>query len=210
MNSVNSINSFAITDEMKKYISLQRTGITNNHAEEYYRHIEFQWNIMKKYIDGRTSVLDIGCGLAGIDYFIGKENEKSKLYLLDKTEVSPKIYYGYKSEAAYYNSMDLAVDFLRMNGIKNIIETLSPEQYITYAKEFRFDAIISLISCGFHYPVAIYIDAICDSLKECGVVILDIRHGAIKESIKIFKDRGFKNKRLHIFEKCDKMMFESI
>lgn len=207
---MNSVNSFVITDEMKKYISLQRTGITNNHAEEYYRHIDFQWNIIKKHINGCTNILDIGCGLAGIDYFIGKEDDNMGLWLLDKTEVSPKIYYGYKAEAAYYNSMELAVDFLRMNGIKNSIGTLSPEQYVTYAKEFKFDAIISLISCGFHYPVATYIDAICDSLKECGVVILDIRHGAIKESIKAFSDRGFKNIRLHIFEKCDKILFERI
>lgn len=200
------MNAFKITEDMKKYISWQRTGILKNHSELYYSQMKFQWDIMKGYINRANRVLDIGCGLAGIDYFIGKENENAMLYLLDKTEVAEKIYYGYQKEGAYYNSMELAVEFLMMNGVNNNINTLTPDDYIKNT-ELKFDAIISLISCGFHYPVSMYIDAIDRSLNDNGIVILDIRHGAIKESEKVFKEHGFKSGRIHIFEKCDKMMF---
>jgi methylase of polypeptide subunit release factors len=40
----------------------------------------------------------------------------------------------------------------------------------------KFDVIISLLSCGWHYSIENYIDLIKKSLNKDGVVILDIRH----------------------------------
>lgn len=201
------MSSFKITKDMEQYIALQRTSILSNHAEAYYSQMELQWNIIKEHMEGKRNVLDIGCGLAGIDYFIAINNPSAEITLLDKSEMTLPIYYGYQKQGAFYNSMELAEEFLKINGVNNRINILTPELYISHSHELEFDAIISLISCGFHYPVSTYINAICNSISIGGIVIMDIRHGAIEESIKIFKDKGFNSTKLFGFEKCDKILF---
>jgi SAM-dependent methyltransferase len=125
-----------------------------------------------------SSILDIGCGVAGIDVFLS-EHYKDKqpiFYLLDKTSIENPIFYDFKPKGAFYNSLDAAKAMLIRNG--------TPERCVHLAEatdnndidiDCKVDLVISLISWGFHYPVETYLDKVYDILIEGGSVIIDVR-----------------------------------
>lgn len=142
--------------------------------------MEREYSIIKDYIPGYPrNILDIGCGVAGIDIMLHRHYSSigkfPDFFLLDKSEVNPKVYYGLEKEAAYYNSLDIAKDILEVNGIK---ETSIHTQEVYGSKIFpgqNFDLIISLISWGFHYPISTYIDQVYGALVAGGTLIVDVR-----------------------------------
>ena len=98
-------------------------------AELYRQDLQNQFDSIIPYLPKRASrILDIGAGLGGIVLFFNEyySDEYGKFYLLDKNEISEKIYYYYEKEASYYNSFDVTVDFLLDNGMSrdqiNIID----------------------------------------------------------------------------------------
>ena len=126
-----------------------------------------------------AAILDIGCGIAGIDVFLQRHYGRPadlEFHLLDKSHVEEKIYYHFRDRAAFYNSLEHAARFLADNGI--------PADRI-FAHEARddgripgdrlFDLVISLISWGFHYPVGVYAEQVAQRLRPGGRLILDIR-----------------------------------
>lgn len=125
-----------------------------------------------------ASVLDIGCGLAGIDLFLYRHyGGQVDLHLLDRDGIS-ELYYGFHAEAAFYNSLSMAESLLTLNGVsKDRVTTYNVGQ-TDLPDSVRFDLIISLISWGFHYPVSTYSDLVKKSLVAGGTVILDIRKGS--------------------------------
>ncbi len=125
------------------------------------------------------AILDIGCGIAGIDVFLHRHYGGAadpEFHLLDKSRVEEQVYYHFRDRAAFYNSLEHAKRFLVDNGI-------SPEQIFPHEVggdgripgDRQFDLVISLISWGFHYPVAIYADQVAQRLKPGGRLILDVR-----------------------------------
>ena len=133
------------------------------------------------------AILDIGCGVAGIDIMLHKHYEAAgrfpELYLLDKSELNDRVYYGIEKTAAYYNSLDIAIALLAANGVEHSrIHT----QEVTGASIFpgmTFDLIISLISWGFHYPVSTYLDQAHGLLGSGGRLIIDVRKGSDGEAL---------------------------
>jgi hypothetical protein len=85
-----------------------------------------------------------------------------------------KIYYGFNQEAAIYNSLHTTETFLRMNGIKDKLETIDIN-HEKYPLETEFDLIVSLYSWGFHYPIETYLNKVKQSLGNEGGVIIDVR-----------------------------------
>ena len=176
-----------INHEIDKYIKFQRTGVKN--ISEYGKSIHADFESIKNYLPSTCSnVLDIGCGMAGIDILLYK-HFKCNVHLVDKDGISESLHYGYQQEAAHYNLLQLTTDFLTLNGV-------SSGKIFTYdvnKKEFpshKCQVIISLISCGFHYPVSTYLDQI--KKLQAGIVILDIRKGTdqfqlLKDSFKTVK-----------------------
>lgn len=184
-----------IKPDVAYYLKLQRTELAGLEGEELAGKFQSQlnrdlddlywWGFLaltrvkrKTPLGNSFSVLDIGCGIGGIDLIIYKYvlenfNIKSNLHLIDKD--GEKIQYGYKSEAdtGFYNNLKTTRGFLTDNGIPDgNIFTYTPEQAVLLPK---FDLIISLISCGFHYPVNSYIGKMVSGLSPDGVMILDIR-----------------------------------
>ena len=144
-------------------------------------------SIKKSLPKNLSSVLDIGCGVAGIDVMIARHYEKLwkkvNFYLLDKTELNKKVFYGIEKTAAYYNSLDVARDFLIANGVSN--EDIHTQE-VTGNPVFpnkQFDLVISLISWGFHYPVETYLEEVYKLLKIGGKLIIDIRKGSGGEKL---------------------------
>ena len=163
---------------------LFKSRIKRLFSEDMEREYE---SIKNSLQENPSSVLDIGCGVAGIDVMLtrhyDKVGKKIDLYLLDKTELNKKVFYGLEKTAAYYNSLDVARDFLIANGAskENIHTQEVAGNPIFQGKQF--DLVISLISWGFHYPVETYLDEVYDLLKPGGKLIIDVRKGSGGEDL---------------------------
>jgi SAM-dependent methyltransferase len=130
--------------------------------------------------DAKT-VLDIGCGLGGIDVLLyrhfGSTKEMS-LYLVDRTQTDQRIHYGYRESADYYNSFEMTRVFLVLNGVpETSLVMLEARDDAGLQVPEPVDLIVSLISWGFHYPVATYLDRSHELLHNGGRLIIDVRKG---------------------------------
>ncbi len=138
-----------------------------------------EYNEIRSYLPQTAgSILDIGCGIPGIDIMLNNHycHFKPNIFLLDKTEMPSKVYYSLTSNGCFYNSLAIARKFLEINGIrpeKIFTQEATPNNEILFVGPF--DLVISLISWGFHYPVSTYLDAVYNKLSTEGVLIFDVR-----------------------------------
>ncbi len=142
--------------------------------------MEREYAIIKKYLpESPKKILDIGCGVAGIDIMLNKhysdKNQTPNFYLLDKTEVNSKVYYGLEKKAAYYNSLDIAKELLLANGVRKDKICIQEVDGQSIFPGNKFDLVISLISWRFHYPISTYLDEVYDLLGSGGRLIIDVR-----------------------------------
>jgi SAM-dependent methyltransferase len=123
------------------------------------------------------AILDIGCGLAGIDLLLHRHYAGHlEVHLLDRDGLSD-LYYGFRNEAAFYNSLSMARAFLTLNGVPHDqISTHNVDQ-VGFPTGRKFDIVLSLISWGFHYPISTYSEQVRSSLAPGGTVIVDVRRG---------------------------------
>ena len=125
-------------------------------------------------------ILDIGCGIGGIDVLLNDHYRPNGVHfhLLDKSSLAENVFYDFHDQAAFYNSLNLAHDFLKLNGVAESSVTC---QEATSDNRIHFDPgfglIISLISWGFHYPVTVYLAEVARVLAPTGALILDVRKG---------------------------------
>jgi SAM-dependent methyltransferase len=121
-----------------------------------------------------TRLADIGCGYGFIDLFIAKEFG-CDVTLID-LESNDRSHFGFQAEAAAYTSLDTAKKFLVHNGVPNDkISTLNPAKDDP-GEIKNIDLALSLLSCGFHYPVSTYADFWENGVTDTGSIILDLRN----------------------------------
>ncbi len=161
--------------------------------EQYLREIEKDYHEIKEHLPGTvTSILDIGCGVGGINLFLSShyEDKQPIFYLFDKTQVSDSVYYQFKDDSAFYNSLEVAAETLRNNNVdeKNLHKLDAHE--FNLSELDGVDLCISLISWGFHYPLDTYLDDVLDCLAENGSLLLDFRKGTgqFEKAIEHFED----------------------
>jgi len=168
------------------FINLQRSGY-DDEEEEFQEHIGREFEEMKPYLpDECGSIIDIGCGLCGIDFYFSKKYQDVKLFLVDKNKIDKNIHYNFHQDGSFYNSFEVAKEFLDLNGIGNyqFIESEKSEDIPDIGNQ---DLIVSLLSCGYHYPVEKYINAINRFLSDNGILILDIRDYKYDSEIEVIK-----------------------
>jgi SAM-dependent methyltransferase len=125
-------------------------------------------------------ILDIGCGVAGIDVLLHGHFASCNpvLYLLDKSQVERRVYYGFERKGAFYNSLDVTSEVLTANGVAaENIHLLQATDDHRIDIDQPLDLAISLISWGFHYPAETYLDRVYELLRPGGHLILDLRKG---------------------------------
>lgn len=156
---------------------LRRRQIKTLYAEDMQR----EYQTLRQCLPERcNAVLDVGCGVAGIDVFIARHypNHDLRFYLLDKSEVEQNVFYLFKSQGAFYNSLDVARTLLTSNGIAaECVQLVEANQRNAIDIDAQVDLVLSLISWGFHYPVVTYLDRVRELLSDDGVLILDVRRG---------------------------------
>ncbi len=126
-------------------------------------------------------ILDIGCGVGGIDALLFehyKRDPSLDFFLLDKSDMSRKVFYGFKDKGAFYNSLDVAQRLLADNGIGR--KKIHPREVGADGQVEMpddLDLVVSLISWGYHYPLSTYLQRVHGSLRAGGHLILDLRRG---------------------------------
>lgn len=152
----------------------QRTCYTDHakqYGEELQRTVDGFFHLLP---ENTSNILDIGCGMSGIDVFLsGVYNHTPSITLLDKNGVSKKINAGFNQTAeqfANYHDFSLAKDLLIQNGVpEENIKTCDIQTDVF--PETSFDIVISLLSWGFHYPISTY----SPNINPGGVIICDVR-----------------------------------
>jgi len=134
------------------WIKKQRTQYKKDVVKEFIADIENDLKQIKPFLPAEAlDILDIGCGVGGIDVLLARHYPGACLDLLDSNIETP-LFYGYKKEAACYNSFEATADLMESNGIFlfNLIDKN------TGVPEKEYDIVISLLSMGYHYPIDTY------------------------------------------------------
>jgi SAM-dependent methyltransferase len=129
--------------------------------------------------ESATAILDVGCGLGGIDVLLFDHYRRDpdlRFFLLDRTQIDDQIGYGYRDRADFYNSFEMTRAVVTGNGVPaSSVATLEARDDAGIDLSQQVDLVISLISWGFHYPVATYLDRTYELLRPGGRLILDVR-----------------------------------
>ena len=162
-------------------IALQRTNIKST---DYLNTILKEYKQLKHFLPRKiNSVLDIGCGIGGIDIFLFRDYG-SKITFLDRDGVDKQIVYGYNQTSNKYNLLSETKRFVEMHGVYgakyiNIDQEQFPSQ--------KYDLTISLLAMGYHFPIDTY-------RPNTKYMIVDIRDGLpLSETWQvIFKGENYK------------------
>jgi len=163
-----------IPEQALTFINLQRTKMPD--VKVFISEIEREFNEIKSFLPEKCkSVLDIGCGVCAIDVFLNDYYKNVKFNLVDKNKIDKDIHYGYKTKGSFYNSFSVAGELLKANEIENYKFIEGEKGNDIPSNIGKQDIIISLLSCGYHYPVSFYLDKANELLSKNGVFIVDIR-----------------------------------
>lgn len=148
-------------------------------------------------------ILDIGCGMAGIDLLLcrhlrGPEAPEQPapaeppcpfcgglhVHLLDVWRVDEDPVYGYhtSAETGCYADFHETDEFLQVNGMDPVATHYHAGNKGEFPYTRPLDLVLSLISCGFHFPVVTYLPRIVQALRPGGVCVLDVRRGTDQEA----------------------------
>jgi SAM-dependent methyltransferase len=148
-------------------------------GQRYEADLAVELAAFERYLpDTPPTVMDIGCGLGGIDVLISRHyGHEASFVLIDRDEFAPHPYYGFRQIGAAYNSLDETRSFLRSNGV--VAESLTTVNVAVepFPQDARVDVVLSLLSWGYHYPIEAYLDDVCRVLCPGGMLIVDIRKG---------------------------------
>lgn len=144
---------------------MHRTHLVGEPKQAYIQSVYEDYDTIKDHLpESVESILDIGCGLAGIDVLLADRYPGAKIYLLDGDGGQENWRGGYARKMEPFTSVAMARQVLELNGHQ--VEQVFP---VGYPDVLQADLIISLLSWGFHYPLETY--------KTAGVRITDIRNG---------------------------------
>lgn len=169
-----------IPDECVQFIRYQRSRYAERKVPDpeevkrrYAAHVEEDYKGMLPHLPEKVGkILEIGCGMAGIQVFLKQKYPDAVLELLDGDKVSNAGGAGYSNNPDVYNSRKHTEMLLNANGV-----TVS-RWHDLYTKELlEADLIISMASLGYHYPLNTY--------KLKGFCIVDLRRGPEKRRGKL-------------------------
>ena len=152
--------------------------------------IQDEFDELRSVIDPAEpkSIADIGCGYAFFDLFAHVAYD-CDLLLVDIEENELR-HFGYNNEGAAYTSLSVARDFLSGNGVPDRAITTWNPQIEELEDAERVDVALSLLSCGFHYPVDMYMPFFRFGVRKGGKIILDLRAAQFDQIVKTLSVLG--------------------
>lgn len=176
LRAMEKISRFSVYNRMVK---LEASLRTRRIRSLFNRDMRGEYESFRAHLPEKCgAVLDIGCGVAGIDVLIQEHYRPDDLeiHLLDKTQTDERVFYGFESTAAFYNSLEVARNLLVSNGIpEERIHAIEAGADHRIGIEGEVDLVISLFSWGFHYPVSTYLERVREILAPGGSLIADLR-----------------------------------
>lgn len=179
-----SINtSLEVNDEQFAYLKLQKGNLHDfaGHRaywlQRYREDVAATFASIEDFLPEKCwGLLDVGSGLGGIDVLIARRYQRACgwpfVYLLDGVDDPPVM----KLHRETFNSMRVAGEFLRANGLPaERFKHFSP----TGLTPHPWDLVVSFGSWGFHYePNTYLLDLMAPGgLEKGATVILDVRVG---------------------------------
>jgi len=160
------------------------------------------FNMIEEWLPARIdNILDIGCGMGGIDILIQRSRNASKIYLIDGDGTGEKRN-GFDAEMKPWNDVREAKQFIAGNVSNCKVYDKTPTRFFV-------DLVISLKSWGHHYPIDTYLTLVERSLRYYGRVILDIRKGHKEVGLRSMLNNGFwLLSCIYETEKSERMVFE--
>lgn len=138
-----------IPPQCEPWVMRQRTGM--GAPAEYARVIERVYENIRPHLPpAAETILDIGCGMAGIQVYLRKHYPDAKLMLLDGDGDETRN--GWNATLGAFNSRSATEALLAANGIPRIERWYD----INTKERLEADLVISLASWGYHYPLATY------------------------------------------------------
>jgi hypothetical protein len=186
-----------VPDQCLPLLREQRTHYRDL-ALDYGTELRRTYESIKPHLPEHAArIMDIGCGMAGIDVLLSEHyRHEVEIVLVDKQGVSPTILSGFAQSGdwfSHYHDFGAALELLEVNGVPagnvrcvDLLEGPFPEE--------GCDIAISLLSWGFHFPISDYFPAV----REGGVIIADVRKGT--NGIGLLSERG----KVTIAHKADK------
>jgi len=160
------VDSIKIPFGSEKYARLHRT------KADYEESILADYEEMKPYLpDNVSTVLDIGCGLGGIDVLLSRHYPEAEFWLMDGTGDGQRTT-GWGETMEPFNDIEMTKRVMELNGVAANCHSIDPDFTI------RADLVISLYSWCFHYPASTYIDLV--NRSGAHTVIVDVREGQIE------------------------------
>jgi hypothetical protein len=143
------------------YLYLHRNGGNKDWSASFLR----DYDEIESYLPARAGrILDIGCGMAGIDVLLKRRYPEAELWLLDGGWKTGAPRAGYHPTMDGFSDREPANELLAANGI-------AADRWIDIGttEHLEADLVISLASWGYHYPLSTY--------HVTGYCIADLRLG---------------------------------
>lgn len=126
-------------------------------------------------------ILDIGCGLGGMDIMLARHHGVKHIHLMDGDGTgSPKV--GFHPDIKPWADVTAAKEFVEANVPGDVkthcIHAIDGSLYKrTKEENLYYNLIMSLQSWCHHYPYDVYRDLVRSSIVEYGILVVDIRRG---------------------------------
>jgi hypothetical protein len=107
------------------------------------------WRMIEPHLPERVeSIIDIGCGMGGIDVYLKRRFPQARLELLDGD--GETAFYGY-GESQPYSSREACEALLSENGVR-----VDRWHNVGTTEMLSADLIVSTLAWGFHFPLESY------------------------------------------------------
>lgn len=170
------MNNIIIPNEARRYLQAQRTKLNTyfDIRAEFGQEITEMLNAAG-FVPRRC--VDIGCGVGVADVLLCKKT-KAKIWLIDKDGEPNSAKYGFTNKISHYHSWDLIKQMMNENEVpENKGVYVSASNSDEMPKDIKADLIFSFLSCGYHYPVDVYLPWVIKALDRNGAAVLDVRDG---------------------------------
>lgn len=173
-------------------------------CEFYANRVHEEYIQLKPWLpDKATRIVDIGCGLAGIDVHLARHYPRAMIDLVDGQGDHSNRVMGYNDGTQPWANVGLAVQLVEANapGAKVRGNLADPNALFE-----RCDLMLSFKSWAHHYPVQRYLPLAKRSVVKGGTVILDIRSGT--DGKQQLEAAGFEARGVVLSKpKCDRIVF---